>query len=105
MMPLSEREQRLLAQMEQALSAEDPKLVSTLTGKGARPRPVLAIGLVLVGLSLLLAGLIAQLPPLGIVGFVIALTGTYLGVSALRSGISFGSLTSRLESRWQQRDR
>ena len=32
-MALSEKEQELLAQMEAALTAEDPKLASTLRGK------------------------------------------------------------------------
>lgn len=31
-MPLSEREQRLLDEIERALSVEDPKLTSTLRG-------------------------------------------------------------------------
>lgn len=105
-MPLSEREQRLLAQMEQALSAEDPKLVSTLTGQGHRPRPLLALALVALGLAILLTGLVAQLPLVGVIGFIVALTGTYLGITAIRSGFTFsGSITSKLEERWQQRDR
>lgn len=105
-MPLSEREQRLLAQMEQALSAEDPKLVSTLSGKGEHPRPILAISLVLLGMALLLTGLVIQLPPVGIVGFITALVGTYLGISALRAGFSFsGSALKRLENRWHERER
>ena len=35
-MALSDEEQRLLEQMEAALAAEDPKLVNTLRGTGAR---------------------------------------------------------------------
>ena len=31
-MPLSEREEKLLAQMEKAMLADDPRLVSALTG-------------------------------------------------------------------------
>ena len=35
-MALSDREQRLLAEMEEALSADDPRLVSTLNGTATR---------------------------------------------------------------------
>ncbi|EBF6878346.1 DUF3040 domain-containing protein, partial [Salmonella enterica subsp. enterica serovar Saintpaul] len=35
-MPLSEHEQQLLEQMEQALYAEDPKFASQMQGAGAR---------------------------------------------------------------------
>ena len=37
-MPLSEEEQRLLEQMEEALAAEDPKFVSALRGSSTRSR-------------------------------------------------------------------
>ena len=36
--PLSEEEQRLLAELEHALAAEDPKFASTLRGKSVRSR-------------------------------------------------------------------
>ena len=42
-MALSDRELRLLAEMEQALSADDPALVSTLSGTRRRG-PGAAIG-------------------------------------------------------------
>lgn len=102
-MPLSEREQRLLAQMEAALSAEDPKLVSTLSGKTHRPRPIAAIALVVVGVVLLFTGLIAQMPVVGVLGFLTALTGTYLGINAIRRATPAGFL-HRMEERWQERD-
>ena len=35
-MPLSEHEQKMLEQMEQALYAEDPKFASQMQGAGAR---------------------------------------------------------------------
>jgi hypothetical protein len=60
MMPLSEHEQRVLEQMELALSVEDPKLVSTLAGAGpgqlVRSRLALAVGLVILGIGTLLGG-------------------------------------------------
>jgi len=37
-MPLSDEEKRLLAEMEAALAVDDPKLVSTLSGKVRTPK-------------------------------------------------------------------
>jgi hypothetical protein len=58
--PLSEHEQQLLEQMEQALYAEDPKFASQMQGAGARAaarRRMIIGGVgVLVGLALVLIG-------------------------------------------------
>ena len=58
-MPLSEHEKRLLAQMEEALAVDDPRLVSALTGpsKVSRNRVLMAIALVIFGIATLFAGL------------------------------------------------
>ncbi len=59
-MPLSEHEQQLLEQMEQALYAEDPKFASQMQGAGARlaARRRMIIGAVgvVAGLALVLVG-------------------------------------------------
>jgi hypothetical protein len=116
-MALSEHERKLLAQMEEALSADDPRLVSTLTGTRLYPgrnRVLAGVGLSIVGLATIFGGLIAKLTPVGILGFVIALTGVILAISAL-SGVSAlrapkgkkngkGKLNSRLEDRWERRN-
>ncbi|MCX6435210.1 MAG: DUF3040 domain-containing protein [Actinobacteria bacterium] len=114
-MPLSDHERALLAEMEQALSADDPRLVSALTGTRlypGRPRILAGLALVLGGLVTLFAGLIAQTPALSIVGFIISLTGLMMVISGF-SGMStlrapkkarkpkFGS---RLEDRWERRN-
>ena len=78
-MPLSDHERRLLAEMEQALSAEDPKLASTFSaGPASQIRKGAALGIVLIllGLAGLFAGLFTQMPLVGVIGFVIALAGT-----------------------------
>jgi hypothetical protein len=58
--PLSEHEQQLLEQMEQALYAEDPKFASQMQGAGARAaarRRMIIGGVgVLAGLALVLVG-------------------------------------------------
>ncbi|HET8602904.1 MAG TPA: DUF3040 domain-containing protein [Marmoricola sp.] len=87
-MPLSEEENRLLAQMERALAAEDPKFVSTLRGRTlertARLRAIAAGVVFLGGIALLMGGVIAQLTWLGIVGFLVMLASATLGLAAWR---------------------
>ena len=118
-MALSEREQRLLAEMEEALSVDDPRLVSTLNGSRTRIGASIgiAIAFVLGGFSILFAGLIAQLTLVGVGGFVVALIGVILlinglanagskaGKSPKRARRSFGQgLSKGLEDRWDQRN-
>ena len=114
-MSLSDHERKLLAQMEEALSADDPRLVSTLTGNRLYPgrnRFIIGAILVLVGLATLFGGLIAKTIPIGILGFVISLAGVTLAISAL-SGLKGlrmprkrgrTNLNSRLEDRWERRN-
>jgi hypothetical protein len=86
--PLSEEENRLLAQMERALAAEDPKFVSTLRGRTlertARLRAIGAGVVFLAGIALLMGGVIAQMTWLGIVGFLVMLGSATLGLAAWR---------------------
>lgn len=83
-MPLSEHEQRLLEQMEQALYADDPKFASNLRSSGGsanRGRAALGVLAVLAGLGLLVAG-VAIAPALGVAGFTIMLIGAVITYSA-----------------------
>ncbi|MGY2704022.1 MULTISPECIES: DUF3040 domain-containing protein [unclassified Nocardioides] len=87
-MPLSEEELRLLEQMERALVEEDPKLASTLRGtafrRSARRRAIVAgVGFV-VGVVVLMTGAVAQITPVGIVGFVIMLVSATVALTAMR---------------------
>lgn len=70
-MPLSEYEQRVLDQLEQDLG-QDPSLHRAMNRPPRAPGRVL-IGVlgVIVGLGVVLVGVTAQLPILGIVGFAI----------------------------------
>ncbi len=115
-MPLSDRERQLLAEMEQALSADDPRLSSTLTGSRTFPgrtRVLTGVGALLSGLAIILGGLISQTVPVGILGFLIALFGLITVLSAL-AGIGKGpkggrksknsGIRSRLEQRWDERN-
>ena len=87
-MPLSEEEQRMLEQLEQALAAEDPKFASTLRGSSARSRHrrfafISAIVFVL-GIVLLMTGVIMPQTVVSVVGFVLMLGGAYFGLTEWR---------------------
>lgn len=87
-MPLSEEELRLLEQMERALVEEDPKLASTLRGtafrRSARRRAIIAGAAFVVGVAVLMGGAVAQLPVLGVVGFVIMLVSATVALTSMR---------------------
>jgi heme A synthase len=96
-MPLSEHEQRLLEEIEQALYAEDPKFASSV--RSARPRNrartmlVLSVAGALIGLAVVLVGLTRNLTVLGVVGFVLIVASCVGAVTALRGPSQSGPLT------------
>jgi len=71
-MPLSERDQIVLYQIEHDLRAGDPKLALALAPAGVRSgeRRSMLAG-VLVGMTLVLAGLIAKIIILSVLGFLV----------------------------------
>lgn len=128
-MPLSEQEQKLLEQMEQALYADDPKFASNLRSAGtgaARNRAALGVLAVLAGLGLLLIG-VGVGPAVGVAGFAIMLIGAVLIYSAFTGSASVSAdeaeadptikafrakvpkapkssgLMNRMEDRWRKR--
>lgn len=123
-MPLSEHEQRLLAQMEQALYAEDPKFATSLRsagGRGSRARAAIGVLAVLGGLGLVVAGVATTVIALGVAGFVVMLVGAVMVYSAFRLGPTDGvavegdaptrmpsqpkssDFMNRMEDRWRKR--
>ncbi|MDO5711055.1 MAG: DUF3040 domain-containing protein [Micrococcales bacterium] len=77
-MPLSEHEQKLLDQMEQALYAEDPRFASSMKGRRGstnRRRAIVGVGFAVVGLAFVLAGVTTEIIALGVVGFVVMVAG------------------------------
>lgn len=88
-MPLSEHEQQLLEQMEQALYAEDPKFASQMQGAGARAaaRRRVAIGVVgvIIGLALVLVGVNTTMW-LGAVGFAVMVASVAFALTPPRRG-------------------
>ena len=93
-MPLSEEELRLLEQMERALVEEDPKFASTLRGTSlrsiARRRAIIAGVAFVIGVGVMMTGVVAQLIPVGIVGFLIMLASATIGLTAIRGQRSGG---------------
>jgi len=123
--PLSDHEQRLLEQMEQALYAEDPKFASVLQGDDLRlryrRRLVFAVIGFLAGIVALMAGLVISVTVVSVLGFVVMLVSVLAGFSAYNraprtdgaapaGGTSVTPIRSskkglmdRVEERWQRR--
>jgi len=96
--PLSDREKRLLDEMEAALLTEDPRLVSALSASPLTPsknRILMGAGSMLLGLVIVLAGVISKTAPVGIIGFLIALTGVITVISSFSAGGKGKSISSR----------
>lgn len=79
-MPLSEHEQRMLEQIENALYAEDPKFASSVNrrrlGRSTGRRRLQAAAIFVVGLVLLVGGLIVDVkvggfPIISLIGFLV----------------------------------
>jgi hypothetical protein len=112
---LSDREKRLLDEMEAALLTEDPRLVSALSAGPTSPnrkRIMVGGGLVVLGLVTLFGGLISKVTPIGILGFVIALSGVISAISSFTPRVgkksakksrSRSSISDRMEKRWDNR--
>lgn len=87
-MPLSDHEQRLLEQMERALTAEDPKFVTAMRGADLRRRyqrrAVVATLAFIVGIIMLMTGAVTEVIPLGVAGFVVMLLAAWYAVTSWR---------------------
>ena len=94
-MPLSEHEQQLLEQMEQALYAEDPKFASQMQGAGARAaaRRRLAVGVlgVVAGLALVLVG-VSTTMWLGAAGFAVMVAAVAFALTPPRRRARLGAV-------------
>ena len=94
-MPLSEHEQHLLQQMEQALYAEDPKFASQMQGSIARARMrrriILGVAAVVVGLGLVVLG-VMQAVWIGAIGFALMIGGAVYASTPPRTKATLGSV-------------
>jgi len=111
-MALSDHERKLLAEMEAALEQEDPRLLSTLTGKARTrqsSRALLGLSILALGAVVLISGLVAQATIVGVIAFVICLAGVLLIITniSLNTGgkkVKKPSWGSSLEERWDRRN-
>lgn len=122
-MALSDREQKLLEQMEKALYAEDPKFASSLRRSGLTIAPgerrhvILGLISLVAGLALVFGSVVSKMVIVGIPGFLLVLTGFVFIARGLQEPVAAATPTptkvrnrsknskmmSRLEERWQQR--
>lgn len=132
-MPLSEREQRMLRELEEQLQTEDPSFVSSLqeapVGKFNVRNLVLGLLVAVVGIGVLILGIYQQWIPVGILGFLVMGAGVYFATTGGASGSnngggngnggnggsggsgprssapspSGGAFMSSLEQKWEQR--
>jgi hypothetical protein len=115
-MSLSDRERRLLAEMEEALATDDPRLQSRLAGStitASRPRILLGVSLSFIGIAIIFGGLISKTTPIGVAGFLVALVGVLMlirsigSISTSRTPGPKGvrkSVGDRLQERWDRRN-
>ena len=111
-MALSDHEKRMLQEMEAALMTEDPRLVSALSGEVkplGKNRILLGLGLVVLGILVLFTGLISKTTPVGVLGFIIALSGVITAISSfgrpsMPKSKRTSTISARLEQRWDERN-
>ncbi len=127
-MPLSEHEQKMLAQMEQALASEDPKFASQMQGRGLTSiqhrRWIVGVVGVVAGLGLVLVGVNTTMW-VGAVGFAVMVAAAVYAITPPRKArlaavpgegqsppSSSGkrrkgqrsSFMDRLDERWERRE-
>ena len=125
-MPLSEHEQKMLAQMEQALASEDPKFASQMQGRGLTSiqhrRWIIGVVGVVAGLGLVLVGINTTMW-VGAIGFAVMVAAAVYAVTPPRrarlAAVQGGgesapsgkrrkgqrsSFMNRLDERWERRE-
>jgi predicted phage tail protein len=120
-MALSDREQRLLDEMERNLYHSEADVLSTSNGNAGRPKyRAIVIGVVIavVGLSVLMAGVMVKVLLVGVIGFAAMLGGVLFIFSPKQQrsekesssaqspsgkARSSQSFSQRMEQRWQER--
>lgn len=84
-MALSEREQRLLDELERGFYESDPNLANKISSNGAVNPARLILGLVigLIGISLIVFAVAIQVAFFGVFAFIVMLTGLIVASSNL----------------------
>ncbi len=119
-MPLSEHEQQMLAQLEQALASEDPRFAHQMRdgSVGGRRRRRLIVGLVglVLGLGLIVVG-INTTWWVGVAGFAVMVAAvahalapvptldTTTSSASVAKGSARPGFMHKLDERWERRER
>jgi hypothetical protein len=84
-MALSEREQRLLDELERGFYESDPNLANKISSRGASNPTRLILGLIigLAGVSLIVFAVAIQVAFFGVFAFIVMLTGLIVASSYL----------------------
>ncbi|WBL18105.1 DUF3040 domain-containing protein [Citricoccus sp. NR2] len=123
-MALSEKERRVLEQLEEQLSMEDPQLASQMQAAGpvsqfSTRNIVIGVLIAVVGIGVLLWGVTISQLWLGIIGFLMMVGGVFFATvrpkglkssTARKSGPATGgsgnsAFMSNLEQKWEDRRR
>ena len=108
-MPLSEHERRQLEQIEQALRADDPRFADAVAAADPRvhyKRRVIAAALgFVIGVGLLLAGVVINVIPIAVAGFVVMLACSLWAVTSYRrmTGITTGRVPAQARRSGKER--
>ena len=116
-MALSDREQRLLDELERGLYESDPSLAAKISTGGTRTPARIIAGLAIgvIGVSLIVFAVILQVAWFGVFAFVVMLTGMIVassnlnpesvakGKSATNSAKPKSSAKNFFEERWERR--
>ena len=108
-MPLSEHERRQLEQIERTLRADDPRFADAVAAADPRlhyRRRVIAAALGLViGVGLLLAGVVINVIPIAVAGFVVMLACSLWAVTSYRrmTGTATGRVPAKDRGAGKQR--
>lgn len=113
-MALSEREQRLLDELERGFYESDPNLANKISSTGSFNPARLILGLVigLIGVSLIVFAVAIQVAFFGVFAFIVMLTGLIVASSNLTSqgqtktraaGVKREPARNVFEERWNRR--
>lgn len=123
-MGLSEKEQKILEQLQAQLAQDDPRFASRMEEEAesvskpgysfSRRRITIGILVFVLGIAGLLAGISTQLIVVGILGFVVMVAGVVYGTSRPKGASSSassggpkskksGGFLQNLEAKWDER--
>lgn len=113
-MALSDREQRLLDELERGLYESDPNLANKISSSGSRTPARMIVGLLigLIGVSLIVFAVMIQVAFFGVFAFIVMLTGLIVASSNIKPETPFKArgqaapkpqARNLFEERWNRR--